>query len=1132
MNNTFRFLVAFLNAFVLLLLSYGSASGQNRLDGINIYQAPRQFPNGYSTLPRSVFIERPNVGTYLTGVVRVKTRVTHGVHKGDNVINGSASNTLLSQFGMNSVTSAFTSTSPSRVADAEIERIAGLDRIYDVKYSDGIDPFDLCMKLMESPDVEYAVPIQIHKPDFIPNDVRYAEQTWLKNMQLEKAWDISKGGKSILIAIVDTGTDYTHDDLSGQIFTNPNEIANNSIDDDGNGYVDDIRGWDFVGNITLAQAQVGQYLPDNDPKVNWVQINMINGHGTVTAGCASATTNNTTGIASPGFNCTIIPIKVAADDPGIGAILGGYSGIKYAADLGAHIINCSWGGPGVDPTQQDIIDYATAKGSLVVASSGNSGLNTDKSPSNPSSLDGVLSVGSSSSTDRPSYNFSNYGWGVDVFAPGENILSTFPGNKYSPVGSTIGTSFSSPFTAGIAALIKSIHGDWTPEMIRQQIRSTSDAMVGVTGTDRPLYYGRVNAEKALRYNQSFSSGDRIPGIIVTNVTISGGRIRNYDPTSIKISLKNVLGDAEQVMLTIEAQPSTIIMLPAGVRQLGTMLNAATRDIDLTIQLTENFPWFDTNLELGLIIQSGSYTDYELVNVPVSLPTSNTFTAIGVPSSTFQHIDYTPVGKAAWSTGILFGAYTGFVTGDVSGNAIWGVTPFLADALEALSAQSAIIGGKLQGNPTISVTANSGSNWSAVNVSSALKSVVGIVMFDNTTGLAIGNPVTNRIGIVKTTDGGSTWTALPNAPVVSGSGETVLPGAVFNVGKSMWFATSSNRILYTTNTGATWSSGMLNAPGAVIVSLAFRDALNGILLYKTSASPTAPYKIASSLDGGRTWTVNVLDPATLGITAALVASPGGHHLLVGQEGEVFGSGDNGASWQVILSKPPQTVAAGVAVSDGGTMLFMAGTMISTLEYKFNNPFGTKILGMRSDTVDFGSIGIGQNRQRFVVVESSGESDVNVDSVVITSDAGTPADAFRIAIALDDVVEAGTTDQIAVRVYGTDTGTYSATLTVYSNSTPPTTSTKLKARVQFATSVDELNEFNISISPNPAFDAVTVISEADGTLGISDLTGRLLNEWEIKSGLPLTISVADKSSGTYLLVVTSRDKRAAYPLHIIK
>jgi photosystem II stability/assembly factor-like uncharacterized protein len=1129
MNNSLRFLGAFLFAFVLVIFSSGSAAGQTRLDGITFYQALRQFPNGHTTLPRTMFIERPKVGTYLTGVVRVKTRATHGVHKGDNVINGSASNSLLSQFGMNSVTSAFTSTSPSRVADAEIERIAGLDRIYDVRYSDGIDPFDLCMKLMESPDVEYAVPIQIHKPDFIPNDVRYAEQPWLKNMQLEKAWDITKGGKSILIAIVDSGTDYTHNDLSGQIFTNEDEIANNSIDDDGNGYVDDVRGWDFVGNITLAQAQVGQYLPDNDPKVNWPQINGTNGHGTVTAGCASATTNNVTGIASPGFNCTIIPIKVAADDPSIQAILGGYSGIKYAADLGAHIINCSWGGSGADPSQQDIIDYATAKGSLVVASSGNSGVNTDKSPSNPSSLEGVLSVGSSSANGGPSYSFSNYGWGVDVYAPGENILSTFPGNDYTRL---TGTSFSSPFTAGIAALIKSIHGDWTPEMIRQQIRSTSDAMVGVTGSNRPLYYGRVNAEKALRYNQSFSSGDRIPGIIVTNVTIGSGRIRNYDPTNVKISLKNVLGDAEQVMVTIEAQPSTIIMLPAGVQQLGTMLNAATRDIDLTVQLTENFPWFDTNLELGLIIQSGSYTDYELVNVPVSLPTSNIFNAIGVPGSTFQHIDYTSVGKAAWSTGILFGAYTGFVTGDVSGSAIWGVTPFLADALKAVSNQSAIIGGKLQGNPTISVTTNMGANWSAVNVSSALSSVVGIVMFNSTTGLAIGNPVTNRIGIVKTTDGGSTWTALPNAPIVSGSGETVLPGTVFNVGNSMWFATSSNRILYTANAGATWSSGMLNASGAVIVSLAFRDALNGILLYKTSASPTAPFKIASSQDGGRTWVQNVLDPATLGFNAAFVASPGGHHLLVGQEGQVFGSGDNGASWQVILSKPPQTVAAGVAVSDGGTMLFMAGMLISTLEYKYNNPFGSRILGVRTDTVDFGSIGVGQNRQRFVVVESSGESDVNVDSVVITSDAGTPADAFRIAIALDDVVEAGTTDQIAVRVYGTDTGTYSATLKIYSNSTPPVTSTKLIARVQFATSVDELNEFNISISPNPAFDAVTVISEADGTLGISDLTGRLMNEWDIKGGLPLTISVADKPSGTYLLVVTSRDKRAAYPLHIIK
>lgn len=1129
MNNTFRFCSALLSVFVFLLISYGNAPGQKRLDGITVFQASRQFPNGHTTLPRSLFIERPKAGTYLTGVVRVKTRIAHGVHKGDNVINGSASNATLAQFGMNSVTSSFASALSSRATDGEIERISGLDRVYDVTYSDGIDPFDLCIKLMESPDVEYAVPIQMHKPDFIPNDVRYPEQPWLKNMQLEKAWDISKGGKSILIAIVDSGTDYTHNDLSGQLFTNENEIEGNNIDDDGNGFIDDVRGWDFVGSISVAQAQAGQYRPDNDPKVDWPQINGVNGHGTVTAGCASASTNNITGIASPGFNCTIIPLKVASDDPQVYSILRGYNAIKYAADLGADIINCSWGGGGIDPSAQDVIDYAIAKGSLVVASSGNSGVNTDIYPQNPASLEGVLSVGSSAATDSPSYSFTNYGWNVDVLAPGENILSTFPGNGYTRL---TGTSFSSPFTAGVAALIKSIHSDWTPEMIRQQIRSTSDVLVGVTGSNRPLYYGRVNADKALRYNSSFSSGDRIPGIIVTNVTISGGQLRNYDPTNVKISLKNVLGDAQQVMVTIDARSSGVQMSPSGVQQLGTMLNAATKDIELNVQLTENFPWYSTQLEFGLTIQSGSYTDYELIKVPVSLPTTNIFSFIGLQGSAFQHIDYTSVGSSAWATGILFNNFTGFVAGDLSGNAIWGVTPFLADAVEAISNTSAIIGGKLQGTPTVSVTTNNGGNWSAVDVSSDMSSVEGIVMFDNTAGLTIGNPASNRFGIVKTTDGGSTWSALSNAPLVSGVGETVRPGTVFNVGSTVWFATSKNRILYTTNAGVAWGAGSLNSSGAVIVSMAFRDLKNGVLLYATSGAPNAPLRIASSDDGGITWTQNVFDPTTLGINAAFVASPGRHHLLVGREGQVFGSGDNGASWQIILSKPPQTVAAGVAASDNGTMLLMAGTLLSSLEYKYNNPFGTKILGMRSDTVDFGSMSSGQSRQRFVVVESSGESDVIVDSVLITPDAGTPADAFRISIELDDVVEAGTTDQIAVRAYGTDTGTYSATLTVYSNSTPPTTSTKLIARVQTTTSVEEINEFNISISPNPAFDAVTVFSEADGTLGITDITGRLLNEWEIKSGLPLTISVADKPSGTYLLVVTGSERRAAYPLRIVK
>jgi subtilisin family serine protease len=222
--------------------------------------------------------------------------------------------------------------------------------------------------------VEYAEPSYIrHTSGYTPNDPSYASMYSLAKINASAAWDITKGDSAVVIGIVDSGVDYTHEDLAGNIWTNPGETGldgssndkrTNGIDDDANGFVDDWRGWDFVG----GPVPVSAFAPDNDP-------HPLNGnpHGTHTAGTASAVTDNGKGVASIGFNCSIMITKHGVDVPGSNANYVGEEGILYCINNGADIVSCSWGGTNNSQYEQDIIRYGLSKNVIVVAAAGNGG---------------------------------------------------------------------------------------------------------------------------------------------------------------------------------------------------------------------------------------------------------------------------------------------------------------------------------------------------------------------------------------------------------------------------------------------------------------------------------------------------------------------------------------------------------------------------------------------------------------------------------------------------------------------------------------------------------------------------------------------------------------------------------------
>ena len=313
---------------------------QKKNTAYSIYIPGKKVSSGW-TPAKIINIPRVPKEDYMPGAIHIKTRSRIEYDKNANLLYSSALMSDLINLNIKNIRSPFAFTGDNML---EVDKI-GTDRILEIYYSSPVDPYDACIALLNNPEVEYAVPVFMYKTfDYTPNDPRLTNQWYVSNIQLPKAWDLSKGSTDVVIGIVDSGTDWLHEDLAANIWTNPGEIPNNGIDDDKNGKIDDVRGWDLVGNVNQNQIAIGQYAEDNDPRNTG--SGSTNTHGTHVAGCASAVADNGKGIAGPGFKCKLMPVKCATDQNGIAGIFRGYEGITYAANNGAKIINCSWGGPG------------------------------------------------------------------------------------------------------------------------------------------------------------------------------------------------------------------------------------------------------------------------------------------------------------------------------------------------------------------------------------------------------------------------------------------------------------------------------------------------------------------------------------------------------------------------------------------------------------------------------------------------------------------------------------------------------------------------------------------------------------------------------------------------------------------
>lgn len=369
---------------------------------------------------------------------------------------------------------------------------------YELHFPLSTDPLAILNSLGQSPFLSHAEPVFIDSSFATPNDPYFPTSLNYPFMEAEAAWDIHKGqqgSQDVIIAIVDTGTNWTHPDLAENIWNNLGEDANangytmfyngsawvmdpgdlNGIDDDANGKTDDLIGWDFKLNSGDAEA--------NNPSD-------AGSHGTVVSGLAAGRTDNGIGISSLSWNLTLMPISCSYPAEA-GYIFRGYDGIIYAAENGADVINCSWGGTAYSQAAKDAVDYASALGAIIVAAAGNS---NNSIPLYPAAYPKVLAT-AALLNDGTKWSGSNYGGYIDVGAPNQQVYST-AGSGYALISGT--TSYASPIASALVGLVKSYHPDWTNQQVINQVKATcTDIDFMNPGKANLLGEGRLNAYQAL-----------------------------------------------------------------------------------------------------------------------------------------------------------------------------------------------------------------------------------------------------------------------------------------------------------------------------------------------------------------------------------------------------------------------------------------------------------------------------------------------------------------------------------------------------------------------------------------------------------------------------------------------------------
>ncbi len=420
---------------------------------------------------------------------------------------------ILEQLSITEATEIFPGSGPRQLNSG----LPDYTRFYELSFPETTPVGEVIDALLQNPNIRTAEPVWAMPLAITPDDPQFNDQWHMSSLDVNvrAAWDHETGSDSVIVADVDSGVNYNHSDLRGNIWVNPGEDMDgdgevydiddlNGIDDDGNGTVDDLIGYDFLTGISNPDPLEDNGTPDPDPMDR-------SGHGTHVGGIMAACTNNginVTGMAGGWFGgnrayrgVRIMCLRVGAvDAQGQGWVQTNNCGtaIQYAARNGAKVVNCSWGSSGTS-TMIAAMQLCDSAGVTVCHAAGND--NADESDwLDWDAYTNVLSVASVESNDCKT-GFSNYGAWIDVSAYGSNILSTSSTIHAVPTTDTwSGTSFAAPMVAGLAALIRSAMPSLTKDQVDSIIISTADHIYSLpcnSGYIGKLGSGRINAEAAL-----------------------------------------------------------------------------------------------------------------------------------------------------------------------------------------------------------------------------------------------------------------------------------------------------------------------------------------------------------------------------------------------------------------------------------------------------------------------------------------------------------------------------------------------------------------------------------------------------------------------------------------------------------
>lgn len=430
-----------------------------------------------------------------------------------------------------------------------------------------------------------------HELQFIPADLLLPSQWHLSQIKAPQAWAISRGGPSVQVAIIDGGVNYMHPDLGDNIWINPGEDLNGDLiiedwewdgqDNDGNGFVDDFWGWDWI-DLDSSAVWPGEDPgpPDNDPSD-------FDGHGTHCAGDACAVTDNGLGVASPGFDCQIMALRAGyLSQNGMGYVdmYAAMQAVYYAIDMEAEVISMSFGGTSPVPYFRSALEAANSAGLVLVASAGNESISQINYPAGYSF---VIAVAATAPGDYLA-DFTNYGDWITVSAPGEAILSTY----IEGWGNMGGTSMAAPITAGLCAMVKALMPDWGSVPVGEWLALTADNI----NAQNPGYVGmmgggRINAAKAVDLFVTVDS-------LWTENPQGGDRLQFDEEGSLLVRYHKYFGDAYDVNLEISSSNPRVTFTQAN-HYIGALMEGEVGD--------------NTGSPFTLIVQVGD-RDFEMIEV--------------------------------------------------------------------------------------------------------------------------------------------------------------------------------------------------------------------------------------------------------------------------------------------------------------------------------------------------------------------------------------------------------------------------------------------------------------------------------------------------------------------------------------